>query len=188
MLPPSAWPELAGDVAAAALIALMYPVSGGAVTPEAVLARRHTRTGRQWAWRLGALCALAVALWLLAGWIDTLWQRPGWPPLLQPNPWAVVTGSGAAGALLALLLYGLRALALVGPLVPVAVMVRGTPVQLTVLFALLWFIVGTFAPRLADAPYPARDWLLAHLAVGAAHALLLAAAFTALLGQRTHRE
>ena len=82
-----------------------------------------------------------------------------------------------------LVLHALRALALFLPLMPIALAVRGSWLQIAAVFSLLLFIVGDFAPLIMDQPYPSTRWLLARTALGAVEALLLGAAAARLIGR-----
>lgn len=203
MLAPTLWAELLGALAAAAAMGRLLRPPGGSVGFAELAGRLAIRTRRQWAARLGLLALAGVAVWLLFGWLDVLFADPARPlfvPLVSPNPWLQALGQGleagrgngagpgahafAWGAAARVLgLYGLRALALCLALVPIALVVRGRWVQVTLVFSLLLFIVGDFAPLMLDQPYPSTVWLLTRTALGALRAALLGGLAAALIGR-----
>jgi hypothetical protein len=210
VLPRSVVPELAGLAAAAALLVLLFRPEADHVNWPSLRARLAMRTGAAWLGRFSLLGAWAVALWLLIGWGDGLLAGPGgrsFAPMVHLNPWAQLTGreigmgqfmgNGAGlpgagseflrGAAL-LALYWVRALALYLPLLPIALVVRASRLQITLIFTVLLFIVGDFAPLMMDQPYPSTPWLLSRTALGAVRAVLLAGAATLLIGQIKGKE
>lgn len=214
ILPPGAWPDLLSALAAAVVMGLIFRPRGGSIDLADLRARLNIRTAAGWLWRLALLGALAVLMWLAIGWADTLQvglghagRKPAFTPLVAPNLWLQVTGQGfeagsfsgngagpqSLGLLLGkgaalLALYWLRALALVAPLVPIALVLRGRWRQVALVFVLLLFIVGDFAPLILDQPYPSTRWLLTRTAVGLLRAVLLGSAAAWLIGQLKGKE
>ena len=191
------------------MMALLFRPHGGEIGLANLRARLRRWPPAFWLLRLSLLSSAAVALWLITGWLDSLAAGPnprGFTPLVSPNLWIQITGRGfevggfaangigedravttvARGAAL-LALYGLRALALFLPLVPIALVLRGRWVQITVVFVLLLFIVGDFAPLIMDQPYPSTRWLLARTALAAVRALVLGGMAAWLIGQLSPR-
>lgn len=209
ILPRSILPDLLAAVAAAAMMALLFRPQGGEIGLASLRARVRVRPPAYWLLRLSLLSSVAVALWLITGWLDWLAAAPGpraFTPLVSPNLWTQITGRGfeaggfaaggigedGAAALVAkgaalLALHGLRALALFLPLVPIALVLRGSWVQITIVFVLLLFIVGDFAPLIMDQPYPSTRWLLGRTALGAVRALVLAGVAARLIGRPSPR-
>ncbi|MCZ6558653.1 MAG: hypothetical protein O7E56_15235 [SAR324 cluster bacterium] len=205
ILPRSAWPELLGALTAAVTMGLLFRPGGGVIGPANLRARLTIRRPLDWMRRLTLLGVLAVALGLAIGWADTWFAAYGTPtftPLVAPNLWLQVTGRGfeaggfsrnavetaSLGVLLVkgaalLLLYWLRALALFLPLLPVALVLRGHWRQVALVFVLLLFIVGDFAPLILDQPYPSTRWLLSRTALGLLRALVLGGAAAWLIGR-----
>lgn len=205
IFPNSVLPDVLGALAAAMVMAVLFRPRGGEVDLASLRARLTRHRPAAWAGRLAALGALAVAMWLAAGWIEALWagtHPPNFTPVITPNLWVQVTsggfepgasqagGSAEPGAMAALArgaallaLYWLRALALFLPLLPIALVLRGSWLQITVVFVLLLFIVGDFAPLIMDQPFPSTRWLLLRVASGILQALLLGGAAARLLGQ-----
>ena len=204
LLPPTILPELVALPVAAVLMGLLFRPPETRITPADLRARLGIRSPAAWLWRFTALAAGAVLLWLLIGWADGLTAGSrgiASQPLAPLNPWAQLTGQGmqvgdptsngagqpigagwVRGAGL-LLLYWLRALAMLLPLLPIALVVRARWVQITLVFSLLLFIVGDFAPLMMEQPYPSTPWLLARTGLGALQAVLLGGAAAFLIGQ-----
>ncbi|MBI4081548.1 MAG: hypothetical protein HY423_02950 [Candidatus Lambdaproteobacteria bacterium] len=208
-LPRSAWPDLLGALLAAATLGLLLRPAGGTIGWASLVGRWRMRSPGTWLRWLGGLGLAAAALALAAGWLDTLLvahSQPLLAPLLHPNPWlrlreVALGGGGApsdgvaplaaagvtlAGALRAgalLLLLALRGVALVVPLVPLALVVRATPPQLALVFGIELFILGEFVPLMLQPPYPSTLWLIARTGLGLAQATALAAAAAIVLGE-----
>ena len=81
-----------------------------------------------------------------------------------------------------LVLLWLRAVLMVVPLLPIAMALRGSWAQLTVVFTVLLFVVGEFAPLMVDQPYPSLRWLLLRTALGLGRSVVLGALTAALYG------
>lgn len=185
-VPPTMVPELLGDLLAAGLMGWLFRPRSGTIDPRNVAARwRRMRPRGGWGWRVAALGTTAVAIHLAVGGLDA-WAQRRFPlePLLAVNPWLRLTaaeGSGAAGGLLALgWLHGaVRTL----PLLGVALVVRGTRLQTTLLYGMLLFVVGEFAPLVEQQPFPSPNWLALRVVLGALHAGLLGWAAARLVGE-----
>lgn len=210
ILPRSILPNVLGALAAGGVMVVMFRAGGGNVDLASLRARLKQRSAGSWAMRLAAMAGLAVALWLVAGWMEALWagtHPPNFTPVIAPNLWIQVTSggfepggataaaeatgaTGDAGAVAAIArgaallgMYALRALALLLPLVPISLVLRGKWLEITMVYVLLLFIVGDFAPLIMDQPYPSTRWLLLRTATGAIQALLLGGAAARLIGQ-----
>lgn len=144
--------------------------------------------------RLPLLAAWAVAVVLALAALDAYREAvaTGYTvPLVYPNPWLRLQGvyerelvpSGLLGATLLLALLWLRALLAVVPLLPIALVLRATWPQLTLVFTLLLFVLGEFGPLMLDQPYPSAGWLALRVGVGLARSALVGAAAAALLGR-----
>jgi hypothetical protein len=143
--------------------------------------------------RLAAVAVLAVAFSLAAGWADARLETRTtllYIPLMEPNPWLQLAGiwlrghapAGAGGALLLLGILWLRGLALLAPLLPIALAVRGSRRQLTLVFTILLFVLAEFAPLMVDQPYPSLQWLAARTGLGLLRALVLGLAMAVAFG------
>jgi hypothetical protein len=189
-------PDLLAAWVAAGLLAWMYRPRGGEIT----FANMRLRVQRQGMWRLaGRMAALAAvsALASMALGVADAWLAAPLPgqPLFPANPWLraalgsaeAARGEGGsalgAGHLAALLaLAWLRGAALALALVPIVLVLRGRRSQMAMVFTLLPFAVGDFAPLMESQPFPSQAWLMlrvglsgmAALAVGAAAAWLIA--------------
>lgn len=188
-------PLLAGVLVAAALMAVCYRPPGGRVDAAALRDSLRSRLPARWTLHLALLAALAVVLWLLPAWLDARWEERAtdyYVPLVYPNPWLRLEGlwgrdtppAGPLGAGLLLVLLWARGALAVGALLPVAALLRGSWPQLTLVFALLLFVVGEFAPLMVDQPYPSAAWLMLRTALALARAAVLGGAVAAFLGRR----
>jgi hypothetical protein len=189
-LPESGLSLLLGALVAGVLMGWLFRPAGGALDTDELWARWRFRSWRHRLVRLALLAAAAVLLWLVLAALDAQQEEAAtslYVPLVEPNYWLRIQGLwmagpraggavGAVGAIAALLaLQWLRALLMLLPLLPVALAVRGSWVQLTVVFALLLFVLGDFAPLMVDQPYPSLRWLLLRTALGLARGAALGA-------------
>lgn len=173
--------EVAGAAAAAALMGVLYAARGGTIGLVSVRARLGLRPLSYWFGRLTLLASGAVVLNLILGWIDFRWWTGGTPdsaPLLFTNLWdytrvALGQGVGAAAALVAS--HWLRALLLFAPMLAVPLMLRARRSQYLLVYAILLFVVGEFAPLMLDQPYFSSAWLVARVALGLVRSIALAA-------------
>jgi len=196
-LPPSGLSLLCGALAAGLLMGWLFRPAGGALDARELWVRWRFHP---WAHRLGRLAlvaAAAVALWIVVAAVDAHQEataRSLYVPLVEPNYWLRLqglwldrAGLAALGSVVALLvLLWLRAVVLLLPLLPIAMAIRGSWVQLTVVFSLLLFVLGEFAPLMVDQPYPSLGWLLLRTGLGLARAVLVALLFTRLFGVIRH--
>ena len=186
LVPPNVVPELLGLFMAAGLMGGLFRPRGGEIGWAGLRVRlkRHTPAG--WALRLGGLALAALGAGIVIGAV-AVWSADALlvPPLLDINPWALLAKpNGDAAAPMQILAIGwLRALALVAPLVPVALVLRGTRLQVTLVFALLLFVIGDFAPMIEDQPFPSPLWLTARVALDALKAGLIGWCAAHLIGQ-----
>ena len=205
IFPRNVLPDVLAALAAAGMMAVVFRPRGGGLPLAGLKARLKLRGAGAWAGRLAALAVLAVGMWLVSGWLEALWSGThpnSFTPVIAPNLWiqntgggfepgaAVANGTADPGALTALArgvallaLHALRALALFLPLMPIALAVRGSWLQISAVFSLLLFIVGDFAPLIMDQPYPSTRWLLARTALGVVEALLLGSVAARLIGR-----
>ncbi len=199
-------PEILGVVVVAGLMGMLFRPHGGSVS----WANLRSRFGRMrrpvdWALRFSLLASLAVALWLALGWLSapaTIAAGRNVQALVSPNLWlslveplgsAALNGDTATASnrilpgmgrgVVILLAYWLRAQLLFLPLLPIALVVRGTGFQLTLVFTLLLFVLGEFAPLMNEQPFQSATWLLGRTALGLSESILLAAAATRIIGQ-----
>lgn len=200
-LPASALPELLGALAAAGLLAWLHRPSGGTIGLGNLRARLARLTGVQWLIRLSLLGIAAVTVAGVTGGLDALLSRQiGLPPMDPTNPWlrlwtlgaatvsangvsAVSYGAGGTAALAVLALGWLRGLALILPLVPIALVLRGTRTQIALVFTLVLFIIGEFAPLMENQPYPSASWLLVRVGIAAVGAAAIGTVTAWLIGQ-----
>lgn len=183
-LPRSPLSLLVSLVAAAALMAWCYrPVEGtlgGRTLASRIVARGMLRIGLL----LALLGAWALIVRLLPAWLDAYWEDTAagyYAPLVYPNPWLHLEGvygrtegfSGATGAATLLALLWLRGVLMAAPLLPIGLVLRGTWLQLTLVFGVLLFVLGEFAPLMLDQPYPSATWLIVRTLLGIARAVAL---------------
>lgn len=182
---PFAWVDagpalMLACVVAAALMAWLLRDRDGTVALRGLWGRFRQR--RPWL-ALGGVGAAVVALWLALGALDAHLEASSerlYVPLLDLNPWLRMEAhwlqGAAAWAVPAwLLLLWLRALALLLPLLPVALLVRARWHQLFLLYALLLFVVGEFVPLMGDQPYFSARWLTLRLLLSVGEALAVGA-------------
>ncbi len=174
--------NLAGALVAAMLIGLMYAQPIGGITPANLWARLGLHGRGYWLGRLAALAGFAVLVRLLVGWLDAT----GWvgtdaarAPLLTTNGWGLLHAAWTGGAgPVALLLGGLWLRALVSflPLLAVPLVLRASVSQYLLVYAILLFVVGEFAPLMLDQPYFSGTWLALRVAVGLLSSVVLGGA------------
>ncbi len=188
-LPASGWPLLTSALAAGGVMALLFRPGGGELGAAELWERLGFEPLALRLARLAALGLFAVTLSLAVAWWDARQEETAtalYVPLVAANPWLRLEGlwlnEGAGAAALLLAIRWLRALALLAPLVPIALVVRGSFLQLTLVFMLLLFVLGEFAPLMMDQPYPSLQWLFARTGLGLARALVLGAAVTLAVG------
>ncbi len=195
-LPESATPLLLSAVVASVFMALFFRKAGGDIDARELWARVRLHPLPVRAGRLALLVTGALGLRLLAAWGDALLEAGTaafYFPLVEPNPWLRLEGLwqtaglpgagdnlGGAPAYLALL--WLRHLAAVAPLIPLALTIRGSWLQLTLVFGMLLFVLGEFAPLMVNQPFPSLGWLVARTALGLVHAFAIAALTARLFG------
>lgn len=178
---------------AGTLMALLFRPPGGAIDARDLWARLRYRSWRTVLVRLVLLAAATVVLWLGIAWADAYLEESAttlYVLLVEPNPWQRLGGlwlpGGAhsrwVGATLFLAILWLRAALAIAPLIPVALAIRGSWGQLTLVFAVLLFVLGEFAPIMVDQPYASLNWLLTRTLLGLARACVLGGAAAALFG------
>jgi hypothetical protein len=183
-LPESGLALLLSALVAGTLMGRIYRPRGGLLDARELWARWRFHPWAHRLLRLALLASAAVALWLVTAIWDAHQEESAsalYVPLVEPNYWLRMQGlwlnrgglggPPAIGALLGLL--WVRALLLFVPLLPVALAVRGSWAQLTVVFTVLLFVLGEFAPLMVDQPYPSLRWLLLRTALGLVRAGLL---------------
>jgi hypothetical protein len=192
-LPESGLALLLGALVAGAMMGWLFRPPGGLLDARELWARWRFHS---WGRRLGCLALLAAAavvLWIVTAVLDARQEEAAtslYVPLVEPNYWLrmqglwmVRTGAAAGGAISALLaLLWLRAVLMLLPLVPVALAVRGSWLQLTVVFTVLLFVLGEFAPLMVDQPYPSLRWLLLRTGLGLGRGVVLGALMAWLFG------
>ena len=195
-LPESALPLLLSAVVASAFMALFFRKTGGDIDARELWARVRLQPLQSRAGRLALLVTGALGLRLLAAWGDALLETGTaafYYPLVVPNPWLRLEGlwqasghpgigDNLAGVLAFLALLWLRQLAAVAPLIPLALTIRGSWLQLTLVFGMLLFVLGEFAPLMVNQPFPSLGWLVARTALGLVHAFAIAALTARLFG------
>ena len=192
-LPTFGVPLLLGTVLAGLLMGWFYRPSGGEIGRHDLLARIRFHS---WSHRLRNLTVLSLgglALLLALAWSDSRFEESAtalYVPMMDPNPWFRLEGvwmrqsapNGGFGVLLTLLILWLRELAALLPLIPFALVIRGSWLQVTLVFTLLLFVLGEFAPLMINQPYPSLAWLAARTGLGLGRSLLLGGATAALFG------
>jgi hypothetical protein len=192
-LPESGLGLALGALLAGVLMGTMFRPRSGRLDAQALWARWRYYPWPRRIGRLALLAAAAVLLWVVLSAMDARQEESAtvlYVPLVEPNYWLRMQGlwmgaapaaSLAATALLVVLLW-VRALLLLGPLVPIALAIRGSWLQLTIVFTALLFVLGEFAPLMADQPYPSLRWLVLRTVLGLARSALLGGLMAALFG------
>ncbi len=177
---------------AGVLMGALFRTAGGTLDARELWARWRFFPGSRRLGRLALVAAAAVAVGIVLAALDARHEASPtlYVLLLEPNYWLRLKGLwldratpaalGAVAALLALL--WLRALLLIAPLLPIAMALRGSWAQLTVVFTVLLFVLGEFAPLMVDQPYPSLRWLLLRTALGLGRSVALGALTAALFG------
>jgi len=191
-LPESGLSLAAGALVAGVLMGALFRTAGGSLDARELWARWRFFPWRRRLGRYAGISAAAVVLWVLLAALDAHHEEGAialYVPLVEPNYWLRMQGlwmrGGLRGPLADAALLGLlwlRALLLIAPLLPIALALRGRWVQLTVVFTVLLFVLGEFAPLMADQPYPSLRWLLLRTALGLGRSLALGALTAALFG------
>lgn len=192
-LPVSPLALLGGVWVAAWMMVYFYRLEEGDIDMRNLYVRYRKRPA--WVRRYGvALLSLAaVGLWVGSGALDVWWKSLSeayYIPLVYPNPWLRVheiftrsmEPSGAWGGWLYFGLLWLRGVMTVAPLVPVALTLEGSRFQLTLVFTMLLFVLGEFAPLMVDQPYPSGLWLVERTALGLVRTALLGLGMTYVFG------
>ena len=186
----------AGAVIMGVAMGLMFRPRGGEIHWRGVWDRFLFHG---WGNRLGKLALLGlgvVALWLAVAWVDARFEEAAtrlYLPLLEPfepNYWLRLQGvwqrqgppSGAVGAGMLLAVIWLRAVLMTAPLLPIALAIRGSRMQLTLVFTIILFVVGEFAPLLRAPVFSSLDWLMLRIALGLGRSALVAFAVVMLFG------
>jgi hypothetical protein len=177
-----AMPDLLGAWAAAGLLAWLYRPRGGDLGWHSLRARIQRRPPAQWLTRLGLMGLAVSVVSLLLGLADGWLARSGWMQPLDPvNPWLRLAMAGAeetrlgGGAVLegfariaaVLAVDWLRGVAFAVPLLALAAVVRASRPQMALVFGLVVFIIGRFAPLIEDQPFPSQTWLSLRVASAA---------------------
>jgi hypothetical protein len=201
-LPRDVLPELLAAWVAGGLLAWLYCPRGG----EIGLANLGRRLGRMsaghWVARLAALGGVVALISVGLGLADSqLVRDSAMPPLFPVNPWlraglsgAESAGNGAAGpwagaplagtgGAMLLLISWAKGLALALALLPIALVVRGRRAQLALVFSILPFVIGEFAPLIENQPFPSQSWLAARVGLAALGSAAIGAAAAWLIGQ-----
>ena len=195
-LPRSAVGLATGAVIMGLLMGLMFRPYGGEIDWRGIWSRFHFHG---WGNRLGKLALLAlgvVALWLAVAWVDAWLEEAAtqlYVPLLEPfdpNYLLRLQGvwerqgapSGAVGAAMLLAVVWLRAVLMVAPLIPIALAIRGSRMQLTLVFTMILFVLGEFAPLLSDPVFSSLNWLMMRIALGLGRSALVAFGVVMLFG------
>lgn len=192
-LPASGLSLLAAALVAGALMGHLFRPSDGALDARELWTRWRFHPWTRRLARLALIAAGAVAVWLLVAAGDAHLEESAttfYVPLTEPNYWLRLQGlwmnhdgtaaGGMVGALLGLL--WLRAVLMLLPLVPIALAIRGSWAQLTLVFTVLLFVLSEFAPLMVDQPYPSLRWLVMRTALGLGRAFVVAALMTWLYG------
>ncbi len=195
-LPRSGAGLLTAALVAGVLMGLLYRPQGGGLDGADLWRRFRFHPWPRQAGRLALLAALAACLWLAVSWVDA-WLEEGartlYIPLLEPlepNSWLRLQGvwdrsrglSGAPGVLTGLFMLWLRSLLRILPLLPIALAVRGSRGQLTLVFTILLFVIGEFAQLLRDPTFVSLNWLLARTAMGLGRSALVGLGMVLLFG------
>ena len=152
-----------------------------------------------WGNRLRKLALLGlgvVAMWLAVAWVDARLEESAtqlYVPILEPfepNYWLRLQGvwqrqgapSGAVGTAMLLAVIWLRAVLMIAPLLPIALAIRGSRMQLTLVFTIILFVLGEFAPLLRDPIFSSLNWLMIRIALGLGRSVLVAFSVVALFG------
>lgn len=192
-LPTSGLALLLGAAAAGLLMGRLFRPHDGSLDAPELWARWRFHPWPHRLWRLGLIALASVVLWLAAAAVDAHLEESAttlYVPLVEPNYWlrmqgllTVREGPAALLAVAALVaLLALRSVLMIVPLLPIAMAVRGSWAQLTLVFTVLLFVLGEFAPLMVDQPYPSLRWLLLRTGLGLGRAAVLGALTAALYG------
>lgn len=189
-LPESGVALLAASVVAGLLMGQLFHPQGGSIDGADLWARWRFHPWGHRLVRLAGVAAAAVVLWLVLAAFDAAREEAAtvlYVPMVEPNYWLRLQGlwrgaEGAAGVGALLALLWVRAVLLLVPLLPIAMAVRGSWGQLALVFTILLFVVGDFAPLMTDQPYPSLVWLLQRTALGLVRAALLGGLMAAVFG------
>jgi hypothetical protein len=181
-------PELLAAWVGAGLLAWLYRPRGGDIGWRSLRARMLRRPPSVWGPRLALLGLAIAAISFASGLADATLARSGWmQPLSPANPWLRLSMAGleqAGWLAVPVILAGswLRGLALAIPLWAIALVTRGARTQLALVFGLVVFILGGFAPLIEDQPFPSQTWLSLRVALEAIEAIGIGLAAAWLIG------
>lgn len=195
-LPTSPAGLAVGAVIMGVLMGLMFRPRGGEIDWRGLGSRFRFHGWGKHLGKLALLAAGVVALWMAVAWVDArLEEDPARNFLsllepIEPNYWYRLQGvwqrqsatSGLLGASILLVVIWLRAVLLIAPLLPIALAIRGSRVQLTLVFTILLFVLGEFAPLLRDPAFSSLNWLMMRIALGLGRSVLVALAVVTLFG------
>ncbi len=192
-------PEVVASVVGALLLALLLRPPESRIGLDFLRARLRLKRPLDWLWRFALLALLAGLARLLMGPLAELLDGAAGgvaggtarETVSANGAWAggagmdmdMGRGTGPIGWAGLLIFHWLRGLALFLPLLPIALALRARWIQLTAVFALLFFVVGDFAPLLNGQPFTSLPRLLAVNGLAAARAFLLGGAAALLIGQ-----
>lgn len=176
-LPASPLPMLAGVAVAGVLMGVFFRPRGGEIDGRALWERFGFVSPWRRAGRAALLALGIVGLRLLIARVDAGLEDSAeslYIPLVEPNYWLRIEGlwqahppfAGAVAVGLLGAVLWLRALLVVAALLPFALAIRGSRFQLILVFAILVFVVGEFAPLIPDQPFPSLGWLTARVGLG----------------------
>lgn len=196
-LPTSGLGIMAGALMMGVMMGLMFrPRGGGDIGWPGLMSRFRFHGWRTNLGKMALLSAGVVVLGLAVAWVDALLEESTTGfyvsilEPLEPNYWYRLQGvwqrqsgtSGVGGAAILLTVIWLRAVLLTAPLLPIALAIRGSRLQLTLVFTILLFVLGEFAPLLRDPVFSSLNWLLLRIALGLGRSVLVAFAVVSLFG------
>ena len=186
-LPPTPLPFLGAALVAGAAMAWFYRGRERRIDLANLRVRWQRRPTARRAPLALAMALGLVGLWLLVAYVDGRLEETSaelYIPRVEQNTWLMLEGiwlraESPGGLLGGLLLVGvllLRALLLITPLLPVLLCLRGRWSQLTLVLAMIVFVINDFAPLMLQQPYPSYFWLFSRTLLGAGQALVIGGA------------
>ena len=177
-LPYALLPTLGAALFISVGMTLLYCPKGGRVGPFALWGSVTAHDPQRLMLRLAVVSAFYVVIQLGVGWLDLkmVWSWGVYETgIIQPNAWAQFTApTHAAGPPIFFMLLWLRGFVRLLPLMLIGVTLRGQPMQIALVFGMLWFVLGSFVPLVVDQPYPSPVWLIGVVAWDVAEAGVMA--------------
>lgn len=156
--------EFFAALAAATLMALMYPPKKGNITLANLKERAAKKPLTQWLPVLSALSLAAVVVWLAFSGLDTFTHGFSQGRVFSPNSWNEITDTlknNLLEGLVLMLFFWVRGLIMFSVLGLLPLVIKGPPNKTILMYALLIFVLKDFVPLMMNQPYPSVSWLTA---------------------------